>query len=597
MTQKSYQHGELHVAIGLTSLASLLLGLVVGTSGILSNGSPRGFFTQAQSCAYRTEILVLKKNRQGQLIAVNDQERFVVENNKGQSIELKRGGKSYDVFNNFIRLTTTDSSDDKKYRAQEKAAVTLISDSLGSRYKITDIFCEQHSGIRGCPEDDQLANQREVPTNTIRDFNVACDVDITYGWIVEDLSRPSPSPSTEPTTIPAPTLATDTDSTGAIESKVFVVRSQDRPSGDLCDITKLERAVNNDLDGAGIEYYLGECRIDLTKDGAKVSDQKKESACDSVTFTSLPAGTYEVNLNKGRPTELLKVCADARREISINREKKTVPIVLWAPPERQCETVTTCANCRQGGGKCVNKISARGGSSVYLCCGQNQSQDKARPTSTPPQKTAICETKGSYCTDSYTELCSDGSLRTCTKYGRCIIGDGIGDGSKCSWENPREDGRRSICTPCPSDASRSEPLATGKLHLELKNATDRTITIEATIEGCKQDSSETPRECVKKLELPSQGKVSATFEDLVSAMTHTLKVKTSPQTPIKVLRCLNGSVLQAGTENEECSFTTVAGALASLELYIKSDKPSESLLSPRRHPRAIVPESFSSHSS
>lgn len=189
--------GEIALILTLTSLISIIIGLVIGTHK--SYEIKQASLAQ-ENCSYNATAVVVKDNKNGALLssAENQIIPWGVSNDKqSQSVPAKQFGVTAST--NYYANPFTFGD----YKDHDKASVTLIGLN-SNKYTVTGVFCEPLSpNAKGCDYGIATTGTRLKIDN----FHITCGVDIRYGWIIEPISTtPTPTTSREPTGTTAPTI-------------------------------------------------------------------------------------------------------------------------------------------------------------------------------------------------------------------------------------------------------------------------------------------------------------------------------------------------------------------------------------------------------
>src|SRR3989344_3207201 len=193
----SAKAGEIATLLTVASLASIILGLILG---VQNTGNVKKLNSSAQqSCTYDATAQVKKEVPDGRggstisaLTASDNGSTMYVENDKGQKGNLDPISALFPV--HFDPYPFID------YQDGDHATVWLRNLDT-TKWRIKKVFCNGPPG-RGCP----FIGERSSNDPIIRNFLVTCVVQETYGWIVESTTQPTPTDNPRPTSVTLPTV-------------------------------------------------------------------------------------------------------------------------------------------------------------------------------------------------------------------------------------------------------------------------------------------------------------------------------------------------------------------------------------------------------
>ena len=185
--------GEITTLLTIASFVVISIGLIVGvkTSSTVKKFVPRA----QQNCLYAASAEVTYYHKYNLMRTTqNGITPWGVSNDKESQTEP--AGK----FDDSAIFTYIDYNYPfKQYRDGDRASVKLIGLNT-KKYRVVDYFCDPFdTDSKGC----DYGVTRSEDGLTLNNFHVTCNVNIRYGWIVEDIPTPTDIPVT---TIPLPTL-------------------------------------------------------------------------------------------------------------------------------------------------------------------------------------------------------------------------------------------------------------------------------------------------------------------------------------------------------------------------------------------------------
>ena len=141
--------------------------------------SPASAQTSAVSCPYKTNVIIYKEVKGGQIASVSDVGTLSIANDKGSPpTSLNTNNLAQYSYLDGINFSTS------PYKQGSEATVTLTGLDR-NKWDIVGEFCDPHSSVQGCPGPKSAVYYKNEPDGIIKGFRVNCGVDITYGWVIK----------------------------------------------------------------------------------------------------------------------------------------------------------------------------------------------------------------------------------------------------------------------------------------------------------------------------------------------------------------------------------------------------------------------------
>lgn len=354
----------------------------------------------SQQCSFRTVIKVYKDSRasESNILKVSEIGRLEAANNKGQSLPIITEGNdpnstADDLLSKDISVPNLILGTDRggTYNVDQEASVTL-NGLEGTGWKVKDEFCFTNStslpaSRQGCPSFKSLVFYNKKADTKIEGFRMNCGVDITYGWILEKDKIAGPTA--------VPTKGVQPPGRGALTIDLVVAnKPQDLGAWDASDSANkpIESCTPSTPERPRF-FSVFKLRADCvsSEPDCQAYDPKKEKDITvdkrkgTLTFPSLPSGTYAINVKgiQEKGYKVSSVCKKQTFTVTPNGTTSGV-MILENFANGTYSTTATEGACTDQGGKKASLVERARGAICFSCAGKDcKDENQPQPTSDP----------------------------------------------------------------------------------------------------------------------------------------------------------------------------------------------------------------------